>query len=110
LIAYSKADNEHQGFRRTQEMHGMVIIGSLRLITGLAFLGTVIASCLWLLNRLFPDTSDTSYRLRNDASQDTLPAQQTTATGEREPHEASGVAQKPEPPNDGEVEDERITK
>ena len=89
----------------------MVIIGGLRLVTGLVFLGGVIASCLWLLNRLFPDTSDTSYHLRNDTTQATFPEQHTTATGEKEPHEASGVAQKPEPPNnDGEVQDERKTK
>jgi hypothetical protein len=86
----------------------MVIIGGLRLVTGLVFLGTVIASCLWLLNRLFPDTSDTSYHLRNDASQATFPAQHTTATGEHKPHETSGVAQEPGPPNGGEVQDERI--
>jgi hypothetical protein len=88
----------------------MVIIGGLRLVSGLVFLGTVIASCLWLLNRLFPNTSDTSYHLRNDPTQATLPAQRTTADGEQKPHETSGVAQKPEPPNGGEVQDERITK
>jgi hypothetical protein len=88
----------------------MVIIGGLRLVSGLVFLGTVIASCLWLLNRLFPDTSDTSYHLRNDTTQATFPAQHTTTAGEQEPNETSGVAEKPEPPNGGEVQDERITK
>jgi hypothetical protein len=88
----------------------MVIIGGLRLVSGLVFLGAVIASCLWLLNRLFPDTSDTSYHLRNDTTQATFPAEHTTPAGEHKPHEASGVAQKPEPPNDGEVQDERMTK
>jgi hypothetical protein len=88
----------------------MVIIGGLRLVSGLVFLGGVIASCLWLLNRLFPNTTDTSYHLRNDTTQTTFPAQHTTAAGERKPDETSGVAQKSEPPNSGEVQDERITK
>jgi uncharacterized membrane protein len=32
----------------------VVIAGDLRLIVGLTFLGVVIALCIWLLNRLFP--------------------------------------------------------
>ena len=88
----------------------MVIIGGLRLVSGLVFLGGVIASCLWLLNRLFPNTSDTSDHLRNDTTQTTFPAQRTTATGERKPDETSGVVQKPEPPDSGEVQDERKMK
>lgn len=88
----------------------MVIIGGLRLVSGLAFLGTVIASCLWFLNRLFPGPSDTSYHLQDDASRLTHPAQPTTATREHKQHETSGVAQDPCPQDSGEVQNERITR
>jgi hypothetical protein len=88
----------------------MVIIGGLRLITGLVFLGMVIASCLWFLNRLFPDTSSTPHHSRNHTSRITLPAQQKTAAGEHRQHATPGVTQEPGPPNGGEVQDERIAR
>ena len=37
----------------------MALVGGLRLIAGLAFLGVVIALCLWLLSWLFPGVSNT---------------------------------------------------
>jgi len=43
----------------------MVLIGSLRLVVGLVFLGVVIALCLWLLIRLFPTTPNTAEYSQN---------------------------------------------
>jgi hypothetical protein len=88
----------------------MVIIGGLRLVSGLVFLGTVIASCLWFLNRLFPGPSDTSYHWQDDVSRPTYPTQPTTAAREQKQRETSGVAQDPRPQEGGKVRDERITR
>jgi hypothetical protein len=58
----------------------MVLMGSLRLIVGLTFLGVVIALCLWLLNRLFP----TPHNSQNNPAQAALRKQQAQEPGPRE--------------------------
>jgi hypothetical protein len=48
----------------------MELIGSLRLVAGLVFLGVVIALCLWLLIRLFPGTAPGAFRKHTEREQD----------------------------------------
>lgn len=43
----------------------MVISGDVRLVTGLVVFSAVIALCLWLLRRLFPQVPDVPPKLGN---------------------------------------------
>jgi hypothetical protein len=88
-------------------MDAMVLIGSLRLIAGLTFLGVVIALGLWLLSRLFPGTANTSHISQNNTASAAFQAQQTTVVGEsRQQHKTPGVVQEQGPQNDDD-QDER---
>jgi hypothetical protein len=73
----------------------MALIGGLRLIAGLAFLGVVITVCLWLLNKLFPGTASVSHGAQN------------LAIGKHSYHETSGVAPEHGSQNKSEYKDER---
>ncbi len=80
----------------------MALLGGLRLIGGLAFSGIIVALCLWLLNRLFPATS-------NPPDETTSAAFQTRQTFDHPRHkqnEPTGVAQH----HDSRSEDERLVR
>lgn len=67
----------------------MALLGGLRLIAGLTFSGVIVALCLWLLNRLFPATS-------NPPDEKNSAAFQTPQTSDHPKHkknEPTGVIQ-----------------
>jgi hypothetical protein len=71
-----------------EETNVMALFGSLRLIVGLAFLGVVIAVCLWLLNRLFPETFEDA---PDNPASEKFQAQQAGAHNDTETDELSGA-------------------
>jgi hypothetical protein len=85
----------------------MALTGSLQLIAGLAFLGVVIALCLWLLNRLFPGPAGVSHSSQSNAAPAAFRAQHSTAASEHRQRETSGIAQAPGSRNEGHDERKR---
>jgi hypothetical protein len=78
----------------------MVLIGSLRLIVGLTFLGVVIALCIWLLSRLFPGTSNTSHISPDSTAPATFQVHHISAAGEHRRRRVSEIGQEQGPQND----------
>lgn len=65
----------------------MALIGGLRLIADLTFLGVIIALCTWLLSKLFPATSNPPDNTTQSASQ----SQQTYDHLKNKKNEPAGV-------------------
>jgi hypothetical protein len=77
----------------------MMLIGSLRLVAGLVFLGVVIALCLWLLIRLFPGIPNTS-----EYGQDhTVPAAFRKRTEHKQNKSSGGVQKHSRQKNDEKI-------
>lgn len=86
----------------------MALIGGLRLIAGLTFLGAIIAMCLWLLSRLFPGSSNMSQHTRENAVNTTFQPRKAAGQLEHNQIGKSGVLKDYSSENNDEYKNERM--